>query len=128
MNHLPHARVLASAGTGKTHRLSSRYLDLVLRGADPRTLLATTFTRAAAAEIRERVLVRFRADPVLWHERYLLAEQDSDVESDGKTYQVFTVLTPDREVKDFAWLGHCTRNHKTLRKWVSGTTTVGNVV
>ena len=58
MTHLPHARVLASAGTGKTHRLSSRYLDLVLRGADPRTLLATTFTRAAAAEIRERVLVR----------------------------------------------------------------------
>ncbi|MEE2681834.1 MAG: UvrD-helicase domain-containing protein [Planctomycetota bacterium] len=58
MSHLPHARVLASAGTGKTHRLSSRYLDLILRGADPRTLLATTFTRAAAAEIRERVLVR----------------------------------------------------------------------
>ena len=58
MKLIPHARVLASAGTGKTHRLTSRYLHLVLRGADPRTLLATTFTRAAAAEIRQRVLVR----------------------------------------------------------------------
>ena len=58
MTVVPHARVLASAGTGKTHRLTSRYLDLVIRGADPRTLLATTFTRAAAAEIRQRVLVR----------------------------------------------------------------------
>ena len=42
----PHRRILASAGTGKTYQLTSRYLQLVLEGADPRTILATTFTRA----------------------------------------------------------------------------------
>jgi ATP-dependent helicase/nuclease subunit A len=51
-----HQRILASAGTGKTYQLTSRYLQLVLEGADPRTILATTFTRAAAAEIRTRIL------------------------------------------------------------------------
>ena len=61
---IPHARVLASAGTGKTHRLTNRYLKLVLEGADPRTILATTFTRSAAAEILQRLLTR-TADSVL---------------------------------------------------------------
>ena len=49
-------RIMASAGTGKTWNLAARYLDLVLAGVDPATILATTFTRAAAAEIRDRVL------------------------------------------------------------------------
>ena len=44
-------RIMASAGTGKTWSLAARYLDLVLAGVDPSTILATTFTRAAAAEI-----------------------------------------------------------------------------
>lgn len=48
-------RILASAGTGKTYTLVGRYLDLVFAGCDPATILATTFTRAAAAEIRDRV-------------------------------------------------------------------------
>ena len=58
MSTIPHARVLASAGTGKTHRLTNRYLQLLLDGVDPRTILATTFTRAAAAEILQRIMVR----------------------------------------------------------------------
>lgn len=54
----PHRRVLASAGTGKTHRLTSRFLQLMIEGSEARTILATTFTRAAAAEIRDRILTR----------------------------------------------------------------------
>ncbi|MCP4836747.1 MAG: UvrD-helicase domain-containing protein [Phycisphaera sp.] len=59
-------RIMASAGTGKTWNLAARYLDLVLAGVDPSTILATTFTRAAAAEIRDRVLTdaaRLVVDP-----------------------------------------------------------------
>ena len=59
MNHedvFTNRRIMASAGTGKTWNLAARYLDLVLAGVDPGTILATTFTRAAAAEIRDRVL------------------------------------------------------------------------
>jgi ATP-dependent helicase/nuclease subunit A len=53
-----HRVVRASAGTGKTYALTSRYLDLLRRGAQPASILATTFTRKAAGEILARVLTR----------------------------------------------------------------------
>lgn len=53
-----HVVILASAGSGKTHRLTTRFLALVARGAPPERILATTFTRKAAGEILERVLRR----------------------------------------------------------------------
>ncbi len=54
----PHRLIRASAGSGKTYDLSSRYLGLLARGAEPRSILATTFTRKAAGEILGRVLTR----------------------------------------------------------------------
>ncbi len=53
-----HRAIMASAGSGKTHALTTRYLQLVAAGADPATVFASTFTRLAAAEIRDRVLKR----------------------------------------------------------------------
>lgn len=47
--------VTASAGTGKTHRLTRAYLDAVAAGTAPEAILATTFTRKAAAELLERI-------------------------------------------------------------------------
>jgi ATP-dependent helicase/nuclease subunit A len=47
--------VAASAGTGKTRVLTDRLLALMLDGADPARLLCLTFTRAAAAEMANRV-------------------------------------------------------------------------
>ena len=46
----------ASAGTGKTYRLSLEYLAALLRGEDFEELVVMTFTKKATAEIRERVL------------------------------------------------------------------------
>ena len=46
----------ASAGTGKTRVLVTRYVRLIETGVDPRHILAMTFTRKAAAEMRDRVL------------------------------------------------------------------------
>lgn len=58
MTTLGHQLILASAGTGKTWQLSNRFLALLFAGAEPRTILATTFTRKAASEILDRVLAR----------------------------------------------------------------------
>ena len=52
------AALAASAGTGKTFALSSRYLALLAAGADPAAIVALTFTRKAAGEILARVLSR----------------------------------------------------------------------
>lgn len=54
----PNVRVLASAGSGKTYQLASRYLALIVRDQHPARMLATTFTRLAAGEIRDRVIMR----------------------------------------------------------------------
>ncbi len=50
--------IRASAGTGKTYRLTSRFLGLLAAGESLDGILATTFTRKAAGEILGRVLVR----------------------------------------------------------------------
>jgi ATP-dependent exoDNAse (exonuclease V) beta subunit len=55
---LPRELVLASAGSGKTYHLSSRIIELLASGAPPSEVLASTFTRKAAGEILDRVLVR----------------------------------------------------------------------
>lgn len=58
--------IRASAGTGKTYQLTGRLLQILLQGAAPDTILATTFTRKAAGEILNRLLLslaRAATDP-----------------------------------------------------------------
>jgi len=57
LGQLPPTLVRASAGTGKTYQLTARLLRILFQGAAPESILATTFTRKAASEILQRVLL-----------------------------------------------------------------------
>ena len=48
--------VLAAAGTGKTHMLTTRVSYLIEHGADPAGILLLTFTNKAADEMKERAI------------------------------------------------------------------------
>lgn len=61
----------ASAGTGKTYRLSLEYLAAIIKGEDFEEILVMTFTRKATAELRERVFEQM--EDILNH------GQDSDI-------------------------------------------------
>ena len=55
-HHITSNLIAASAGTGKTYQLASRYIALLVLGAKPEEIIALTFTRKAAGEFRNRIL------------------------------------------------------------------------
>jgi exodeoxyribonuclease V beta subunit len=60
MSFKPFLAYSASAGSGKTFALSVRYISLLFMGESPSTILAATFTKKAAAEMRQRVVDALR--------------------------------------------------------------------
>lgn len=50
--------ISAGAGSGKTYRLTSEMVELLKSGVRANGIIATTFTKKAAAELQERVRVR----------------------------------------------------------------------
>lgn len=53
--------IKASAGTGKTYRLSLEYLAALLKDIDFSEIIVMTFTKKATAEIKNRILEHMRA-------------------------------------------------------------------
>lgn len=76
----------ASAGSGKTYRLSKQYLDLLLNSRDEdayRHILAVTFTNKATAEMKERIL------------RNLFEESRSERPTAAKARKILTSILHD---------------------------------
>lgn len=55
MNNSPIEIISASAGSGKTYRLTQELLNSINSGVPPEKIIATTFTNKAAAELVEKV-------------------------------------------------------------------------
>ncbi|MGH7038912.1 MAG: double-strand break repair helicase AddA, partial [Stellaceae bacterium] len=86
--------VSASAGTGKTRVLTDRLLRLLLDGTDPAHTLCLTFTRAAAAEMANRLneeLVRWATLPPRMLARALreLTGRSPDEDRTARARQLF---------------------------------------
>ncbi|MEX2570480.1 MAG: UvrD-helicase domain-containing protein [Gemmatimonadota bacterium] len=73
----PRELVLASAGSGKTYRISSRLIGLLAHGEEPDRILAATFTRKAAGQILDKVLERLAEGALSVDEAVGLAAQAS---------------------------------------------------
>lgn len=57
----PFLALEASAGSGKTFALSVRFIATILNGANPNEIVALTFTKKAANEMKERIIKTFLA-------------------------------------------------------------------
>ena len=82
----------ASAGTGKTTVLTQRYLRLVECGVPPRNILALTFTRKAAQEMKDRIVAELGSA----ERRRALAGRGDLAEVNIATLDAFTLGPPPR--------------------------------
>ncbi len=58
---MPSVWITANAGSGKTTYLTERVLGLLMQGVPPERICCITYTKAAASEMRHRVLSKLRA-------------------------------------------------------------------
>lgn len=88
-----HAALSASAGTGKTQVLTARVLRLLIGGAAPESILCLTFTKAAAAEMANRISGRLaawvQASPGRLREELEALGVEADTQTVARARQLF---------------------------------------
>jgi len=90
----PSLLIKASAGTGKTHKLSLRILRLLALGTEPKQIVALTFTRTAAAEFVRRAirLIKEAAEDPAKHLEICGTERGANLDPKVHTQQSFKKL------------------------------------
>ena len=81
--------IKASAGTGKTYRLSLEYLASLIKGLDFSEIIVMTFTKKATAEIRERIFSHIKA---------ILNESEEKGEIITALKEIYPELSIDKEM------------------------------
>lgn len=97
------ALIEASAGTGKTYSLAFLYLRFILEaGYSVEEILVTTFTKAAVAELKERLFARLLdVDKILHQQADKTAEPATDSDPFLVTYlQTLAENLPVNELKN----------------------------
>ena len=98
--------VQAPAGSGKTELLTLRYLKLLCISEQPEEVLAITFTKKAASEMRDRIINSIR-----WAQQVSESEQPLDSELEDKRFEIASaVIQRDKEAN---W--HLLQNPSRLR-------------
>ncbi|NHB56731.1 UvrD-helicase domain-containing protein [Acinetobacter sp. 194] len=82
----------ASAGTGKTYTLSSLMVRILLEKHLPNQVIATTFTRKAAAELKSRVRSRLQDTQRYFEACRELTEQQILAKAEQESDPLFAVL------------------------------------
>lgn len=83
MNLMKNTLIKASAGTGKTFTLATRMIRMLLLGEEPSSIVALTFSRAAAGEIFSKLAERLA----------LAASSENGAETESET--LFKDMTPE---------------------------------
>ena len=77
MNRINNTVISASAGSGKTFRLTLRYIKLLNQGVSPDKIIALTFTKKAAGEIFNKIIDRL----LTWYEKEEVRINDCKVDN-----------------------------------------------
>ncbi len=80
--------IRAGAGSGKTTRLCEVIAEAVASGLDPARILATTFTRKAAAELKGRIQAKLLTHPGLGSRERTAAAERLELASIGTVHSV----------------------------------------
>ncbi|MCG6552466.1 MAG: UvrD-helicase domain-containing protein [Candidatus Magnetominusculus sp. LBB02] len=100
----PHTVILkASAGSGKTHALTKRYVQFLLSASVPRNgmknIVAVTFSNNAAKEMKERILQWLK--DIYFGDRAKRAELLEDLCIDEETLQLSTTALIDEILNNY---------------------------
>lgn len=85
--------VKASAGTGKTYRLSIEYINMLLKGREIDEIVVLTFTKKATAEIRDKIFINI--DKLLERgsrESDMILESLKKIGNDSEVDEIFKII------------------------------------